>query len=113
MNNKRLSTFSSKNLEGNIEIPQSLIDEVLNMKYIYVKDPDGLRKNASNQKLVVGQLFYILASGFDGNHIIFKDSSEYAKYFNVSSATINNKLTKKTIIRNLNNIEFILSRKPL
>ena len=56
MNNYRLSTSGEK-----VEIPQSLLEEVLNMKDIYIKDKDGLRINASTLALVPNQLFYILA----------------------------------------------------
>lgn len=44
MNNYRLSTNTS--MDKNIEIPPNLIDEVLNMQDIYIKDQTGLRIKA-------------------------------------------------------------------
>lgn len=73
MNNYRLSTNVNKVEE--IDIPESLIKEVLEMDDIYIKGKDGLRikaKAASTKTLVNNQLFYILASG--PNNIVFKGS---------------------------------------
>lgn len=111
MNNYRLSTNGDK-IEK-IDIPESLIKEVLEMKDIYIKGKDGLRvKAASTKALVNNQLFYLLASA--PNTIVFKGSKECADYFGVSVFTINDRLAKdKPVIHNAKNIEFVLSRKPL
>lgn len=64
MNNKRLSTFKCTSGSLHFEkIPRSLIEEVLNMKDIYIKNSEGLRVKASDRSLVNGQLFCILAEG--------------------------------------------------
>jgi len=108
MNLNRLTTFQGGKAE---EIPQSLIDEVLEMEDIYIKGADGLRVHASNPtKLVSGQLFYILAEGLNGESITFKSSEACAEYFGVTSATVNSRIAKKLPINYTNNITFILSR---
>ena len=113
MNDKRLSTF--KGYEGELhleEIPQSLIDEVLNMEDIYIRNSEGLRVKTSDHSLVSGQLYCILAEGED--KIVFKNSEACAKYFGVTSATINNRITKRMPIKGgKNNLEFLLYRKAL
>lgn len=83
------------------------------MEDIYIKGKDGLRvKAASTNTLVNNQFFYILASG--PNTMVFKGSKECADYFGVSVFTIDDRLAKgKPVIHNANNIEFVLSRKPL
>jgi len=111
MNNNRLSTF--KHQQGKVEIAQSLIDEVLNMEDIYIKDQDGLRIKASDRTLVSRQLFYILAEGSNGENLMFKNSEACADYFGVTSVTINNKMAKRLPISDTNNIEFTISRKPI
>jgi hypothetical protein len=111
MNNNRLSTF--KHQQGKVEIAQSLIDEVLNMEDIYIKDQDGLRIKASDRTLVSRQLFYILAEGSNGENLMFKNSEACADYFGVTSGTINNKMAKRLPISDTNNIEFTISRKPI
>jgi hypothetical protein len=108
MNLNRLTTFQGGKAE---EIPQSLIDEVLNMEDIYIKGADGLRVHASNPtKLVSGQLFYILAEGLNGESITFKSSETCTDNFGVTSATVNSRIAKKLPINYTNNITFILSR---
>jgi len=109
MNNNRLTT----NVDNkNIEIPENLIKEVLNLEDIHIKDKDGLRIKALSNTLINNQLFYILASGH--KTIVFKGSKECADYFGVSVFTINNRLAKdKPLITDANNLEFVLSRKPL
>ena len=85
------------------------------MEDIYIKGKDGLRIKAKagiKNTLVNNQLFYILASG--SNTIVFKGSKECADYFEVSVFTINDRLAKdKPLITDANNIEYVLSRKPL
>jgi hypothetical protein len=115
MNNYRLSTF--KDLENEMgfrsaKIPQSLIDEVLNMENIYIKDQDGLRIDASTLSLVKSQLFYILAKGSNGEKLIFKDSKTCAEYFGITSQALNIRLAKKLLLVS-NNVKFKLSRKSL
>ncbi len=109
MNNNRLTT----NVDNkNIEIPENLIKEVLNLEDIHNKDKDRLRIKALSNTLISNQLFYILASGH--KTIVFKVSKEFADYFGVSVFTINNRLAKdKPLITDANNLEFVLSRKPL
>lgn len=113
MNDKRLSTF--KGNEGTLrleEIPESLIDEVLNMEAVYVKNSEGLRVKASDRSLVSGQLYCILAEGED--KLVFKNSEACAEYFGVTSATINNRITKRMPIKGgRKNLEFLLYRKAL
>jgi hypothetical protein len=113
MNNKRLSTF--KGSSGSLhfeEIPQSLIEEVLNMEDIYIKNSEGLRVKVSDRSLVNGQLFCILAEGKE--KLVFKNTEACANYFGVTSATINNRLTKGLLIkRSKDNLEFLLYRKGL
>lgn len=111
MNNYRLSTNTS--VDRNPEIPSSLIEEVLNMKDLYIKDKNGLRIKASNGTLVLGQLFYILALGSNGETLIFKGSTECADYFGVSPSTVNIRLASGSPLVRDNNIEFILSRRPI
>lgn len=81
MNNYRLSTYKPQ--EGKVEITQSLIDTVLNMEDIYIIGEDGLLLprvtsnfrgegiKAIDGTLVSRQLFYILASGSNGEKLIF------------------------------------------
>jgi hypothetical protein len=75
MNNYRLSIFKrgAAKLNRDTNIYKSLLDKVLKMEDIYVRDDHGLRIIASNRTLVKKQLFYILAEGPKEN-IIFKDS---------------------------------------
>jgi hypothetical protein len=108
MNNYRLSTFKSLN---NQPVLPSLIKEVLKTEDIYVKNHEGLRINFTT--LVKGQLFYILAEDFSGKIIIFKDSKTCGDYFGLNYQTINVKLNKGVSIKDSNNIEFKLYRKPL
>ena len=114
MNNYRLSTNSHLKQEK-VEIPQSLIDEVLNMKDIYIKDKEGLRINASTFIFVKTQLSYILAEGSKGKTLVFKGSTECANYFGVSSVTINTKLAEglPVYLSGDDSVKFILKRKPL
>jgi len=112
MNNYRLSTGTKKGV--NVETAQSLIDEVLRMDNIYIKNQDGLRIKTKTLLLVHSQLFYILASGSNGEILIFNGTTECAIYFDTNSQAINLKLAKELpISRKLDKIEFILSRKPL
>ena len=111
MNNSRLSTFKGKDKIE--EIPQKLIDEVISMKDVYVKRSDGLRVKASDGTLFSGQLFYILASGSNGENLVFKNSELCVNYFGVTSATINNRIVKELPIVNDRKIEFMLFRKPI
>jgi hypothetical protein len=111
MNLHRLTTFQGGSAE---ELTRSLIDEVLGLGDIYVKGADGLRVHATNTtKLVSGQSFYIAADKLNGERIIFKSSETCADYFGVTSATINNRISKRLPISNKNNINYTLSRVPL
>ena len=115
MNNYRLSTFKRGATELNKDtgIDKSLLDKVLNMEDIYIRDGHGLRIIASNRTLVKKQLFYILAEGPKEN-IIFNDSKACAEYFGVTSQTINDRLAKGSPILNTSTkIEFRLSRRPV
>ena len=47
MNDKRLSTFQ---YQEKVEIAQSLIDEVLNMKDVYIKGPEGVTDKCFKSK---------------------------------------------------------------
>ncbi len=58
MNNYRLSTFKSWNKES---ILPSLIDEVLGMDDIYVKNQDMLRINSSTRTLVKATAFLYIS----------------------------------------------------
>ena len=111
MNRYRLSTY--KHQESKVKIAQSLMDLVLNMDDVYIKGEDGLRIKASDGTLVSRQLFYILASGSNGEKLIFKSSDECADYFKVTSQTINVKIAKRQPVLDANNTEFLLSRKPI
>lgn len=114
MNNYRLSSKVHNNKK--VGIPQILIKDVLEMEDIYIKGKDGLRyiSQTSHKTLVNKQLFYIIALNGETNTIIFKGSKECADYFGVSVFTINERLNNnKPLIKKDDNIEFILSRKPL
>jgi hypothetical protein len=128
MNNYRLSTFKrgATKLNRDTNIYKSLLDKVLKMEDIYVRDDHGLRIIASNRTLVKKQLFYILAEGPKENirgsptlsrHTtpeVFKDSKACAQYFGVTSQTINDRLAKGSpILNTFTKIEFILSRRPV
>lgn len=119
MNNYRLSTFKGLNNQpvlpglNNQPVLPSLIKEVLRTEDIYVKNHEGLRINFTTRTLVKGQLFYILAEGSSGKIIIFKDSKTCGDYFGLNYQTINVKLNKGVSIKDSNNIEFKLYRKPL
>lgn len=110
MNNYRLSTF--KGLKSQSVLP-SLIKEVLRTEDIYVRNHEGLRINFTTRTLVKGQLFYILAEGSSGKILIFKCSKTCGDYFGLSDQTINVKLNKGVSIKDSDNIEFKLYRKPL
>ena len=110
MNNYRLSSFKGSN---NQPILPSLINEVLRMEDIYIKNHEGLRINFTNRTLVKGQLFYILAKDSSDNILIFKDSKTCGDYFGLNYQTINVKLNKGVSIKDSNNLEFKLYRKPL
>ena len=110
MNNYRLSSFKGSN---NQPILPSLINEVLRMEDIYIKNHEGLRINFTNRTLVKGQLFYILAKDSSDNILIFKDSKTSGDKFGLNYQTINVKLNKGVSIKDSNNIEFKLYRKPL
>lgn len=115
MNNYRLSTFEHKDPE--VVIDKSLIDFVLNMEDIYIVGSDGLRYKASDGALVNGQLFYILAWGSDGQSLMFNNSESCAKYFEVSSATVNLRINRGLPITrkgvHSKKIEYILHRKSV
>ena len=82
------------------------------MEDIYIKNSEGLRVKTSDRSLVSGQLYCILAEGED--KLVFKNSEACAKYFGVTSATINNRITKRMPIKGgRNNLEFLLYRKAL
>ena len=110
MNNYRLSTF--KGLNNETVLP-SLINKVLRMDDIYVKNHEGLRIDFITRSLVNAQLFYILAEGSNGDIIIFKNSKTCGDYFGLNYQTINVKLNKGISIIDSNNIEFKLYRKIL
>jgi hypothetical protein len=111
MNLHRLTTFQGGGAE---ELPQSLIDEVLDMEDVYIKTEDGLRVHATNTtKLVSGQFFYIVASNLNGERITFKSSETCADYFGVTSATVNSRIAKRLSIASQNNINYTLSRMAL
>ena len=112
MNNSHLFTFKHLDNETK-EISPSLINEVLDMEDIYVTDKDGLRINSLTGSLVKWQLFYILAEGFNGEIIIFKDTQSCADYFKVAPQTINVKLNKRVTVFDSKKVGFKLSRKPL
>jgi hypothetical protein len=111
MNNYRLSTNTS--LDRNPEISKSLIEEVLSMEDIYIKDKDGLRINAITRSQVKNQLFFIIASGSNDETLIFKGSKECGDYFGITSKTVNVKLATGNPLVRKDNIEFILSRRPI
>ena len=118
MNNYRLSTNKLLNDNSTVGITQNLIEEVLNMENVYIKNSDGLRINASTFSLVKAQLFYIEVESTDGEVIIFKDSKSCAEYFSISSQTLNIAIFKKAPITRkglLDNkiIKYKLTRKPL
>ena len=110
MNNYPLFTF--KGLSNQSVLP-SLINEVLKMDDMYVKNHEGLRIDFITRSLVKAQLFYILAEGSNGNILIFKNSKTYGYYFGFNYQTINVKLNKRVSLKNSNNIEFKLFRKAL
>lgn len=110
MNNYRLSTFKGLNNES---ISPSLINEVLIMDDIYVKNHEGLRVHASSRSLVKAQLFYILAEGSNGDVKIFKNSKTCGDYFGLNYQRINAKLNKGVSLIDSNNIKFKLYRRPL
>ena len=115
MNNYRLSTFKRGTIELNKDtgVYKNLLDKVLNMEDIYIRDGQGLRIIASNRTLVKNQLFYILVEGPKEN-LFFKDSKACAEYFGVTSQTINDRLAKGLPILNTSTrIEFRLSRRPV
>lgn len=112
MNNYRLSTYTRQDSGEDVKISKTLMDKVLNMEDIYIKDQDGLRIKASNGVLVKNQLFYILATSSSGENILFKGSKECADFFGITSQTINVRLAAKESVL-LNNIEYKLSRRPI
>jgi hypothetical protein len=114
MNKYRLSSFKHLDSE-NKEIFSSLINEVRDMKDIYVIDQDGLRINSLTGSLVKWQLFYILAEEDvpHGKILIFKDSQSCADYFKVAPQTINVKLNKRVTVFDSNKVGFKLSRRLL
>lgn len=67
MNNHRLH-------KGDQKVSDSLLNEVLSMKDIYVKNHEGLRVYSSTSSLVLSQLFYIKALGSDNEILIFKNT---------------------------------------
>lgn len=75
MNNKHLSTY--KQIDK-LEINQKLIDEVLNMEDVYIKNEEGLKIKASNHTFVSGQFFYLLAEGSNGEKLVFLNSKACA-----------------------------------
>ena len=82
------------------------------MEDIYINNSEGLRVKSSDRLLVSGQLYCILAEG--GDKLVFKNSEACAKYFGVTSATINNRINKRMPIKGgRNNLEFLLYRKAL
>ena len=105
MNSFRLSTSGRK--KG--EIIQRLVSEVIKMNDVYIKGENGLRVKASDGTPVSNQLFYILAIGSDNSTLAFKNSGECAKYFGVTSATINSRIVKKQpfSVSKGNNIEYM------
>ena len=107
MNSKRLSTFKQKD---KVEINQNLMNEVLNMEDVYIKNEEGLRIKASDRTLISRQL---LAEGLNGENLIFLNSEACADYFGVSTQTINTRITNKLIITNKNNKNYILKRKSI
>lgn len=135
MNNYRLSsfkhiessdTFVSPGGEEIRGISSNLVNEVINMKDIYVINQDGLRINSlTGGSLVKRQLFYILAeevvpasraclsSQVSEKFRIFKDSQSCADYFKIAPQTINAKLNKGVTVFDSNKVEFKLSRRPL
>jgi hypothetical protein len=116
-------TFVSPRGEEIREISSNLVDEVANMKDIYVINQDGLRINSlTGGSLVKRQLFYILAeevvpasraclsSQVSEKFIIFKNSQSCADYFKIAPQTINAKLNKRVTVFDSNKVEFKLSR---
>jgi hypothetical protein len=111
MNDKSLSSYKGE-LVG--EISQNLLNEVISMDDIYIKGEDGLRVLASDPvKIVSGQLFHAFGVGSKGETRFFANSKVCAEYFQVTSATINNRIAKRQTIISPENISFILSRKLL
>jgi hypothetical protein len=112
---QRINSKSLTSYKGGVlakEISSSELDKVINMKDVYIKGKDGLRILANDPaKTVSGQLFYILAIGSNGEILKFSNSKECAYYFQVTSATINNRIVKKMSISNPENVSFTLSRK--
>ena len=84
------------------------------MEDIYTEDQDGMRINASDRSLVKTQLFYLLASGSNGNTIVFKGSKECADYFGVTPKNVNLKISSGTpFIARDEKIEYKVSRRPI
>jgi len=112
MNNYRLSTNKLLN-----DISQSLIEEVLNLENVYIKNSEGLRINASTLALVKAQLFYIEVESSEGEIIIFKDTKSCAEYFGITSQTLNVAMFNKATIARKgsldNKFKYKLTRKPL
>lgn len=118
MNNYRLSTNKLLNDNLTVGITQNLIEEVLNMENVYIKNSDGLRINASTLSLVKSQLFYLEVESTDGEVIIFKDTKSCAEYFSISSQTLNVAISKQALLTRKGfidnkNIKYKLTRKPL
>ena len=76
MNAKRLSTFNQTEFDL---INEKLINQVLNMEDIYIKNEEGLRIKAKDFTLVNRQLFYLLAEGSNGENLVFSSSEAFLR----------------------------------
>lgn len=117
MNNYRLSTNNLLKDNLAIDISQSLIEEVLNLENVYIKNYEGLRINASTLALVKAQLFYIEVESPEGEIIIFKDTKSCAEYFGITSQTLNVAMFNKATLARKGSLDtklkYKLTRKPL
>jgi hypothetical protein len=112
MNNYRLST--NINSSDREEIPQQLLDDVLNMEEVYCKNEDGLRINISTLAIIPGQLFYISAVAPGAETKIFNNSLDCAEYFGTTRQTINKCLAlNKPILNKEEQVQYTLTRKAI
>lgn len=100
-------------LEKNVNLyKESLIKEVLAMEVVYLSNKDGLQVDSNSLALISNQLFFISALSSDGESVIFENSEECGKYFDVTKQTINVRLASGKPI-NREGKMYTLRRSPL